>query len=85
MTNSTISKHDQERILRLRKHLAAESPYQPRWRRGDAVRLDNGCLGVVCEPEESKGSTPAVYYLDEENEIQGPSFGWECTLLDAGS
>lgn len=79
--NKKVEITDAEAIALLRKHLAEMPPPEPpEFEVGTAVRLDNGCLGIVCE----NGSEGEVYviYLDPDGNIHRPSFGWELTRIE---
>ena len=52
----------------------------PEFKPYDVIRTDEGNLGMVLESEESPGTTPVVYYI-EDGEIKGPSFGYVCTKV----
>lgn len=70
----------EQAVAALHAHMASEPPPdEPEFKRGDIVRLDTGCIGIVHSADED-GATN-IYYIDEDGLIQGPSYGWKLTLL----
>lgn len=65
---------------KLRRHLATIPPRVPAFTKGEIVRLDNGCVGIVEMDTDDEGCTNVFYW--EGGEIRGPSYGWELTRLD---
>lgn len=69
-----------EAVALLREHIAAlPPPPEPEFKPGDAVWLDNGCIGVVSGTDDEGNVT--VYYIDHDGLIEGPSSGWRLTRL----
>ena len=72
---------DKQAVALLRKHIQGlPPPPAPEYKRGDAVRLDTGDIGVVESFDED--GQPNVYYLDHEGRISGPAFGYRLSKLD---
>lgn len=70
---------DDEAVQLLRKHIANLKPDPPpKFKPGTAVRLDNGCVGVVCG---SDYESTLVYYISEEGVIEGPEGGYHLERL----
>lgn len=72
--------NDEQAADALRRHLAAQPPHVPAFTKGEIVRLDNGCIGIVETDTDDEGCTN-VFYV-EAGEIRGPSYGWELERLD---
>ncbi len=71
---------DAQAVQLLRDYLSSKpEETAPKFKRGDAVRLDTGDIGVV-EGIDLDGSV-AVVYLDSDGDIRGPAFGFELELL----
>lgn len=69
-----------EAAAKLREHLANSTVEPHEFERGDIVRLDNGCLGIVSGTDDEGSVT--VYFFDDDGTISGPSYGWELTRVD---
>lgn len=77
-----IEMTDEQAISLLRNYIANMPPKEPprsEFKIGDAVRLDNGCLGVLYEFDDE--GNEVVIHFDEEGRIKGPSYGWRLTKL----
>lgn len=67
-----------EAIGLVRAHIASLPPPKPLdFKVGDAVKLDNGCYGVVVEVGLIEHEVTVYYLNDETGEISGPSMGWD--------
>lgn len=71
---------DAQAVELLRGQLESEPvEVAPKFKRGDAVRLDTGNIGVVHSVELDGGVN--VIYLTDDGEISSPSFGYDLELL----
>lgn len=76
-----MTEAEKKDIEAVRTYIAALEPDEPiGFEVGDAVRLDNGCLGVVWGIDPGEGAV-YVCHIGEDGQVTGPSFGWRLEKL----
>ncbi len=69
-----------EAVALLRSKLDDHPFLDMEFKRGDAVRLDTGDIGVVWGVDNVEGTT-YVIYIDDQGMVRDPSYGFELTKL----
>lgn len=68
------------KILRDKLQEYANNQKLPEFRRGDIVLVQNSWLGIVADDTDTENTT-AVFWIGEDGEVGGPSYGWELKHL----